>query len=44
MFRYGLDEHSAFQVMRRLSSHENLKLRDIAVRVIDEFKQTGTLA
>ncbi len=44
MFRYGLDEQSAFQVLRRLSSHENVKLRDIAGRVIQEFRQTGTLA
>lgn len=44
MLRYGLDEEKAFQVMRRLSSHQNVKLRDIATRVLDEFTQTGTLA
>ena len=44
MFRYGLDQESAFQVLRRLSSHQNIKLRDIAAHVIDEFKRTGTLA
>jgi len=44
MHRYGLDEQSSFQVMRRLSSHQNIKLRDIAARVIDEFNQTGSLA
>ena len=44
MFRYGLDQESAFQVLRRLSSHQNVKLRDIAAHVIDEFKRTGTLA
>ncbi len=44
MLRYGLDEHAAFQVMGRLSSHSNVKLRDIAAHIIDEFKQTGTLA
>ena len=31
-------------VLRRLSSHQNVKLRDIAAHVIDEFKRTGTLA
>jgi transcriptional regulator with GAF, ATPase, and Fis domain len=44
MHRYGLDEHSSFQVMRRLSSHQNVKLRDIAARVIDEFNRTGSIA
>ena len=44
MFRYGMNEESAFQVLRRLSSHENAKLRDIAARVIEEFHRTGTLA
>jgi transcriptional regulator with GAF, ATPase, and Fis domain len=44
MHRYGLDQENAFQVMRRLSSHQNIKLRDIAARVIDEFQQTGAIA
>jgi transcriptional regulator with GAF, ATPase, and Fis domain len=44
MHRYGLTENAAFQVMRRLSSHQNIKLRDIAAHIIDEFRQTGTLA
>jgi transcriptional regulator with GAF, ATPase, and Fis domain len=44
MLRYGLNEEKAFQVMSRLSSHQNIKLRDIAARVIDEFTRTGTLA
>lgn len=44
MHRYGLSQDAAFQVMRRLSSHQNIKLRDIAARVIDEFHQTGSLA
>ena len=39
MYRYGLDQETAFQVMRRLSSHQNIKLRDIAARVIDEFQR-----
>jgi transcriptional regulator with GAF, ATPase, and Fis domain len=44
MLRYGLDQESAFQVMRRLSSHENIKLRDIAARVLKEFAETGGIA
>jgi GAF domain-containing protein len=44
MYRYGLDQESSFQVMRRLSSHQNLKLRDIAARVLKEFSDTGTLS
>jgi transcriptional regulator with GAF, ATPase, and Fis domain len=44
MLRYGLDEDASFQVLRRLSSHENVKLRDVAARVINEVKQSGTLA
>ena len=44
MLRYGLNEDAAFQVLRRLSSHKNVKLRDVARQVIDEFHQTGTLA
>jgi AmiR/NasT family two-component response regulator len=44
MLRYGLNEDASFQVLRRLSSHKNLKLRDVARQVIDEFHQTGTIA
>jgi transcriptional regulator with GAF, ATPase, and Fis domain len=44
MLRYGLDEDASFQVLRRLSSHENIKLRDVAARVIKEVRQSGTLA
>jgi len=44
MLRYGLDQESAFQVMRRLSSHQNIKLRDIATRILTEYQQTGTIA
>lgn len=36
MERYGLDEKKAFDVMRRISSHENVKLRDLAARVVAE--------
>lgn len=36
MERYCLDEKRAFDVMRRISSHENVKLRDLAVRVVAE--------
>ena len=44
MYRYGLTEDAAFQVLRRLSSHNNRKLRDVAADVIKEFRDTGRLA
>lgn len=34
MERYGLDEDTAFSVLRRLSSQDNVKLRDLAARVV----------
>lgn len=34
MERYGLDEATAFGVMRRISSHDNRKLRDVAAQVV----------
>jgi GAF domain-containing protein len=34
MERYGLDEDRAFDVLRRLSSQQNTKLRDLAARVV----------
>ena len=34
MERYGLDEETAFDVMRRISSQDNRKLRDIAAEVV----------
>ncbi|MBD3924511.1 GAF and ANTAR domain-containing protein [Nocardioides cavernae] len=34
MERYGIDEDRAFDVLRRLSSQENTKLRDLAARVV----------
>lgn len=34
MERYGLDESTAFGVLRRLSSHSNVKLRDVAGQVV----------
>ncbi|MEU6553435.1 GAF and ANTAR domain-containing protein [Streptomyces sp. NPDC046915] len=34
--RHGLSEEEAFNVLRRLSQHHNIKLRDIAQRVRDE--------
>lgn len=44
MYRYGLTADAAFQVLHRLSSHSNLKLRDIAAKVVQEFADTGKLA
>jgi GAF domain-containing protein len=44
MHRYGLTEDAAFQVLRRLSSHHNRKLRDVASDVVKEFRDNGQLA
>jgi AmiR/NasT family two-component response regulator len=44
MHRYGLDVEASFQVLRRLSSHRNVKLRDVAAKVVDEFLETGSIA
>ena len=34
MERYGLDEDSAFNVLRRIASQDNLKLRDLAAQIV----------
>ena len=34
MERYGLDDDRAFDVLRRLSSQQNVKLRDLAAQVV----------
>ena len=34
MERYDLDEDRAFSVLRRISSHENTKLRDVAAQLV----------
>lgn len=34
MERYDLDEERAFSVLRRISSHENVKLRDVAAQLV----------
>jgi putative methionine-R-sulfoxide reductase with GAF domain len=36
MERYGLDEQTAFNVLRRLSSQDNRKLRDLAQQVVSD--------
>lgn len=41
MERYGLDDKRAFEVMRRISSHDNIKLRDLAVRVVTDHPLEG---
>ena len=43
IYRYGLTEEISFQVLRRLSSHKNIKLREVANQVITEFRTTGKL-
>ncbi len=39
MLRYGLDEDQAFQFMSRLSQSHNVKLRDVAARLVDELSK-----
>lgn len=34
MERYGLDEDAAFRVLRRIASHDNRKLRDVAAQLV----------
>lgn len=36
MQRYGMGEGTAFEVLRRYSNQDNVKLRDLAQRVIAE--------
>ncbi|GAA1941527.1 GAF and ANTAR domain-containing protein [Nocardioides hwasunensis] len=36
MERYGLDEHAAFAAMRRISSQDNRKLRDLAAQIVSD--------
>ena len=43
MERYGLDEGRAFDVLRRLSSQENVKLRDLAAQVVATRSLPGTV-
>ncbi|GAB3026408.1 transcription antitermination regulator [Nocardioides flavus (ex Wang et al. 2016)] len=41
MERYGLDEDRAFSVLRRLSSHQNVKLRDLAAQLVETRRLPG---
>ena len=34
MERYGIDQHQSFELLRRLSSTTNVKLRDIAAQIV----------
>jgi AmiR/NasT family two-component response regulator len=43
MYRYRLDRDAAFNVLRRLSSHRQLKLREVAQQMVDEFNDTGVV-
>ena len=36
MERYGLDEGTAFNVLRRIASHDNLKVRDVAAQIVSD--------
>lgn len=35
MARYGIDQHQSFELLRRLSSTSNVKLRDVAARIVE---------
>jgi transcriptional regulator with GAF, ATPase, and Fis domain len=41
MLRYGLDEDQSFAFLSRTSQQNNVKLRDVAARVIDELQRAG---
>jgi GAF domain-containing protein len=43
MAEYGLDETAAFAFLHRTSSHANLKLRDVAARIVEDAdRRSGT--
>jgi AmiR/NasT family two-component response regulator len=44
MYRYRLDKGAAFNVLRRLSSHGQRKLRDVAQEMVNEFNDTGLIS
>jgi len=35
MERYGIDQHQSFELLRRLSSTANVKLRDVATQIVE---------
>ena len=39
MAEYGIDEDAAFAFLRRASSHSNVKLRDVAARIVEDANQ-----
>lgn len=39
MLRYGLNEDQAFLFLRRTSEADNVKLRDVAARIVAELSQ-----
>lgn len=41
MLRYGLNEDQSFKFLSRVSQQSNVKLRDVAVRVVDEMRSSG---
>jgi ANTAR domain-containing protein/GAF domain-containing protein len=41
--RYGLSEEQAFQFLARVSQDSNMKLRDVAARLIADAKENGRL-
>jgi hypothetical protein len=43
MLRYGLSADSAFQMLTKLSQQSNIKLRNIAERVVAEITSVDTL-
>ena len=41
MERYQIDDDRAFDFLLRTSSHANIKLRDVAARLVDEANKPG---
>ena len=35
MERYGIDQHQSFELLRRLSSTTNVKLREVATQIVE---------
>lgn len=42
MERYGIDEDTAFNVLRRIASHDNRKIRDLAAQIVRDRRLPST--
>ena len=41
MERYSIDEHAALGYLTRVSQNSNVRIRDIAQTLVDEFAERG---